>query len=72
MHDVFLVLLLEQDTTRKEHVNKNAVTQLKFEVGNNEGYELEEIRDSEGYAKESEVGHLSGLYYLVSWKNYPK
>ena len=45
----------------------------EFEAGSNdEEYEVEGIRDSAVYAKESATGHLPGLYYLVSWKNYPE
>ena len=33
---------------------------------------MEVIWDSAVYAKESESGHLPDLYYLVSWKGYPK
>ena len=33
---------------------------------------MEAIWDSAVYARESESGHLSGLYYLVSWKWYPE
>ena len=44
----------------------------KFEEGNEEEYEVEGIRNSMVYAKESEAGHLPGLYYLVSWKGYSK
>ena len=46
--------------------------QLNFEAGNDKEYEVEGIRDSVVYAMESEAGHLSGLYYLVNWKGYPK
>ena len=40
---------------------------MEFEgdIGNGEGYEIEAIRDSAVYARESE-SHLQGLYYLVS------
>ena len=31
---------------------------------------MEAIWDSVVYARESESGHLPGLYYLVSWKRY--
>ena len=31
---------------------------------------MEGIRDSAVYTRESEAGHLLGLYYLVSWKGY--
>ena len=45
-------------------------TQMGFEAGDDEEYEVEEIRDSAVYAIESETGHLPGLYYLVNWKGY--
>ena len=50
-----------------------ATSQLEFEGdgGDGEEYEVEAIRDSAVYARESE-GHLPGLYYLVSWKGYPE
>ena len=60
--------LLEQDTRRKGRVEG---TQLELEADNNEEYDVEAIRDSAVYAREAE-GHLPGLYYLVSWKGYPK
>ena len=61
--------LLEQDTTKKRRLNKNA-TELDA-GGNNSGkYKMEAIWDSVVYAKESESSHLLGLYYLVSWKGY--
>ena len=64
IHDVFHVLLLEQDTTRKERVDENVT---EFEAGSNdEEYEVEEIWDSAVYAKESTTGHLPGFYYLIS------
>ena len=37
-----------------------------------EEYEVEGIWDSAVYAKKSAMGYLSGLYYLISWKGYPK
>ena len=63
IHNVFHVLLLEQDNTRKEQVKK--VPELDTGDHSNE-YEVEAIRDSAIYAKESELGHLPGLYYLVA------
>ena len=47
--------------------------QLEFE-DNNEGeeYKVEAICDSAVYAKESESGQLPGLYYLISWKDFPE
>ena len=73
IYDVFHVSLLEQDTTRKKRVNEE-VRQMKFNAGDDNGkeYEVEAIRDSAVYARETESGHLPGLYYLVPWKGYPK
>ena len=42
---------------------------FEFEAGNGEEYEVDGIRDSAVYARES-VGQLPGLYYLISWKDY--
>ena len=64
--------LLEQNTTRKGRVDENDAAEL--DAGDNEGgkYKVEAICDSVVYARESETGHLPGLYYLVSWKGYPE
>ena len=71
IHDIFHVSLLEQDTIRKERVGDENVEEL--DEGDDSGeYKVEAIRDSAIYAKESESGHLPGLYYLVSRKGYPK
>ena len=72
IYNVFHVSLLEKDNTRKGRVDENTATQLEFEAGNDEKYEVEGIHNSMVFAKESESGHLPGLYYLVSWKGYPK
>ena len=69
IYDVFHVLLLDQDTTKKRQVND---MQLEFEVGNNKKYEVNGIWDSVVYAKESTTGQLPRLYYLVLWKSYPE
>ena len=57
MHNVFHVLLLEQDTTRKEQVDKR-VKELKLKAGNSKKYEIEAIQDSAVYASELESGQL--------------
>ena len=63
--------LLEQDTTRKGRLDENDATELN--AGNNsKEYKVEAIWDSAVYTRESKSGHLPGLYYLVSWKGYPK
>ena len=67
IHDVIYVLLLEQDTTKKRRVND---MQLEFEAGDNKEYKVDGIWDSAVYAKESTIGQLPGLYYLVLYKDY--
>ena len=65
--------LLEQDSTKKGRVDKKIAEQLEFEAsGNKKEYKVKGIYNSAVYARESEAGHLPGLYYLVSWKGYPK
>ena len=46
--------------------------QLEFEAGNDKKYKVDGIWDSVVYTKESTTDQLPGLYYLVSWKGYPK
>ena len=48
-------------------------TQLnfEFEVGNHEKYKVNNIQNCTVYAKKF-TKLLSSIYYLVSWKNYPK
>ena len=45
---------------------------MELDAGNDEGsnYKVEAIQDSTIYTKESESGHLLGLYYLDFWKSY--
>ena len=71
IHNVFHVSLLEQNTTKKRRVDKNAT---ELDAGNNDSgeYKVEAIRDSAVYARESESGHLPGFYYLIFWKGYPE
>ena len=72
IHDVFYISLLEQDTTRKGRINELfPEPEAEFNAGDNKEYEFEAIIDSAVYAKKAER-HLLGLYYLVSWKDYPK
>ena len=62
IHDVFYVSLLEQDTTKKWRVDKK-VRQMEIDAGDNDSgeYEVEAIRDSAVYTRESKPGHLPGL-----------
>ena len=67
------MFFLEQDKTKKEKEDKKTAEQLEFKAGgNNKKYKMEGICDSAVYAKELEVHYLLGLYYLISWKGYPK
>ena len=71
IHDVFYVSLLEQDIIKKGQVHKENAEEL--DAGDDSGeYEVEAIRNSAVYVKESESGHLPSFYYLVSWKGYPE
>ncbi len=71
IHDVFYVLMLEQDTTKKGQVDETT-SRLIFESDSNgKEYEIKAICDSAVYTRELE-DYLPGLYYLVSWKGYPK
>ena len=71
IHNIFHVLLLEQDTTKKGQIDKE-VRQMEFDTGDNKSgkYEVEASWDSTVYVKESESDHLPAFYYLVSWKGY--
>ena len=60
--------LLKQDTIRRRRVDEITI---ELNEGNSKKYEVEAICNSAVYASKSE-GHLPGLYYLVSWKSYPK
>ena len=62
--------LLEQDTTIKKRMKEFAKVP-EFELDNDKEYEIEAIQDSAIYTKEVDR-HLPGLYYLDSWKRYPK
>ena len=63
IYDVFQMLLLEQDSTKKKLMNKFA-EMLKFEPGDNKEYNVKAIQNSAIYIKKVN-GHLLGLYYLV-------
>ena len=71
MHNIFHVLLLEKDTTKKERMDKH-VMELELEAGDSGKYEVQAIWDSAVYASKSQSGQPLGLYYLVAWKGYLK
>ena len=68
---MFHVSLLEKNTTKKGRVSKK-VPELAAGEEDSEEYKVEAIRDNAVYANQSESGHLPGLYYLITWKGYPK
>ena len=62
--------LLEHNTTKKGRIDKNATELAELNASKDSGeYKVEAICDSAVHAKKS-AGHLPGLYYLVSWKDY--
>ena len=65
IYDVFHVSLLKQDIIKKGRVDEN-VTQLEFEVNDEQEYKVKDIQNSAIYAKVSKAGHLSRFYYLIS------
>ena len=64
IYDVFHMLLLEQNMTRKGRVD-NKITKLDDVDNKGAEYKIKAIWDSTVYAKES-TSYLLGLYYLVS------
>ena len=66
IYDVFHISLLKQDTTRKRRVDKNDMAELDADDNESGEYKVEAIQNSAVYARESESGYLSELYYLVS------
>ena len=71
VHNVFHVSLLEQDIIKKGWVSEK-VPELDAGNKDSEEYEVEAVWDSAVYANKLELGHLTGVYYLVAWKGYPK
>ncbi len=70
------MLLLEKDTTRKGRVDNKALLEpekeLEFKAGGDKEYEIEAIIDSAVYGQQANNNQMPGIYYLVSWKGYPK
>ena len=62
--------LLEQNTTKKERVDKKVP---ELDAGNQDSkeYEVKTIRHSAMYAREQK-SDLPELYYLVAWNGYSK
>ena len=65
MHNVFYVLLREQDTIRKERVDK-WMMELELKTSNSEEYKVEGIQNNGVYASKSDSVQLPDLYYLIA------
>ncbi len=75
IHDVFYLLPLEQDTTRKRRVDKAKLEpekDVEFEAGGNKEYEIKAIIDSMVYGQQANSNQMPDLYYLILWKRYPE
>lgn len=67
------MFLLGQDIIRKKRVDEKIVKQPKFKVDSyNKMYKVKSICNYAIYSKQSKIGHLLGLYYLVLKKSYYK
>ena len=71
VYNVFHMLLLEQDTTRKGRVIEK-ISELDTGNKDSKKYKVEAIWNCAIYANKLESGHLPGLYYLIAWKSYLK
>lgn len=69
IHDMFHMLLLEQNITWKKQVDKNVT---KFNFGNSKEYKIRKIRDNIIYVRKLEAKSLLKLYYLITSKKYFK
>ncbi len=62
------MLLLEQDTTRKEQVDNKALSEsekkLEFETRGNKEYKVKAIINSAVYGQQAN-NQIPGLYYLI-------
>ncbi len=66
IYNVFHVLLLEQNITRKRQVDNQALSEpkSKFEAGDNKEYKVEALINRAVYGKKAN-NQMPGLYYLV-------
>ncbi len=70
IYNIFHMPLLEQDTTKKEWVNKKTLLKPEeFQTRDSKKYKVKVIIDSTVYKKEAN-NQIFGLYYLVLWKGY--
>ena len=61
VYDIFHMLLLEQDITRKEQIKE---TQLEFEVSNSKEYKLETIKTAQSIQKNQKVSYQDSTIWF--------
>ena len=61
--------LLEEDIIEKEQVKKVPKVNTN---DNSKEYKVKAIWNNIIYTKKLKSGQLAGLYYLITWKGYPK
>ncbi len=71
IHNVFYVLLLEQNIIRKKQVNNVLPESEKFETKDNKEYKVKAIIEKIMYDKKRN-NQMPGLYYFVLWKDFLK
>ncbi len=75
IHNVFHVLLLEQDIKRRVRGDKALLElekELEFKAGGSKEYEIKTIIDNAMYGQQTNNNQMPSLYYLVLWKGYPE
>ena len=72
IHNVFHVLLLEQNTTSKGQVDNKSLleSEKEFEAGDDKEYEVKIIIISIVYGQQINSNQMPGLYYFILWKGY--
>ncbi len=69
IHDVFHMLLLEQETTTKRRVDKalpESEKDLEFDAGGSKEYKVKAMINSAVYGQQANNDQIPGLYYLIS------
>lgn len=62
------MLLLEQNTTKKEKVDK--MSQQELNEGHSKVYKVEVIKYNKFYTKKSVSSYLANIYDLILWKSH--
>lgn len=67
IYNIFYMSLLEQNTTKKEQVDKTT-SPMKLDKSKRKEYKVETIYNSKVYTKELDKNHLLSLSYFISSK----